>query len=217
MAWSLSRTKEKLMVWGYIRNIERLINKMMNIPNEIYDMIFLYQQYADQWSKEHKTMFAQIMDETKVTLSMSYHPQAFVLGERVVDEGIFRWRLKMLCIRYASSPTGHPEIGIIEDIKDYTSILKGNGYWHNIGYQFSGGNGMVYSGLEFETSNNKGYLYKYLWKVDDILEIVLDLDERTLKLKINDGEYRVAFTGIEKRKYRLALSCRNAYGEFVLL
>ena len=213
MAWNLSSKKEKLAVWGYIRQIEKL--NEMNIPNEIYEMIFLYQQFLDKWL-ETKDEYITLNDN-KLSISccsdMVDHMVAAV-GQYVVKEGIFRWRIKILRMEYNKYKNGTPEVGIIR-----ADITSPHYCWHHDGFQFCGGNGTVCTGLECKNINNKQYIYTYLWnKPDDLLEIVLDLNEQTLKLKLNDDkDYRVAFTGITKQPYRLAISCLNSHGEFLLL
>ena len=51
----MSATRGELMgllVWGYTRNIEKE-HKHLNIPEEINNIIYLYQKLCDEWDRKY--------------------------------------------------------------------------------------------------------------------------------------------------------------------
>ena len=55
----------------------------------------------------------------------------------------------------------------------------------------------------------ENYSYECAWKNDgDILEMILDLNDRTLRFKMNDKDYGIAFDEVDTNVvgYRLALT-----------
>ena len=87
-------TKQKLLVWGYIREVEK-VYEIANIPSEINDIIHLYQKICDKWSKKYSSKQIKI-DEFESMIFAEQDDRSTVFGEAVVSEGIFTWRIQIM-------------------------------------------------------------------------------------------------------------------------
>ena len=110
-----------------------------------------------------------------------------------------------------------PFIGIMEDNAQFLERYKNSDSWDANGYQLAAGGGYLSCRLNSKEMNLTGNHECYWNQVGDILEITLDLDERTLSFKVNDIDYGVAVSNIKKTKYRLAFTTYREYTEIVLL
>ena len=211
----MARVKEyeqKLLVAGFIRGIEKMY-KIKNIPNEINDIIYLYQRLYDEWDTKWTNDYVNI-DETNTTITIKEDDEsnmghAIAFGKRVVSEGIYIWKIKIICIKLTfESP---PYVGIIENNEEYLKRYRDDFLWDNVGYQLCGGNSVLCGPLS--SNYHKTSDYQCLWKKEgDVVEIILDLNERTLGFKVNDIDYGVAFSNIHKTEYRLAVSTLSMKG-----
>ena len=207
----------ELLVWGYVREIE-MEYKQMNIPFEINDIIYLYQRFCDEWSKRYSNS-TLVIDEKEDGNSVCFKNDEIstAFGEHVVEQDVFKWKLKvkrMMDVKYYS---GYPFIGIMENNDNNLSEYSADGGWSDCGYQLCAGN----NGLWCPTGERGTDGFECKWKKPgDILEIVLDLNERTVRFILNDEDCGVAFKDIKKTHYRLALTCQAVDGsksEFVLI
>ena len=97
-----------------------------------------------------------------------------------------------------------PYIGIIEDNVKYMKQYQNDNNWDEHGYQLSACPEVFY-GSDDECEHDDDYECK--WNKDgDILEMTLNLNERTLSFALNDEDYGNAVRNIKQTKYRLALS-----------
>ena len=130
----------------------------------------------------------------------------------MISSGIFKWRIKIENFktnRYKASPF----IGVIEDEERYLYRYQDSAFWNEIGYQFCGGNGLLCGMNHF--SADCGYKFN---KINDVIEMILDLNKFTIKFIINGIDHGTAFENIKPTRYRLALGvsgCKDA--QFVLL
>ena len=208
--------RRRVLVWGYIRQIE-IMYKDMNIPHDINDIIYRYQQSCDIWSKRYSNPACEIdADGTNIRFDTDSDCTAF--GEHVVESGIFIWRLRVIFMIYNYEMfIAHPYIGIVDcdeaDLEDYRST----GSWDRIGYQLCAGNAGLFGHYQDVHETPQSYECKWNQR-DDILEMILNLEERTLSFIVNGQDYGIAFSKIKQTKYRLALGVVNSKSsQFVLL
>ena len=192
----------KMLVWGYIRSIETKYEHM-NIPLEINDIICLYHRIREEWDEKYSSSFIKI-DATKSIITITTDESPTVYGTLVVSEGIFVWKVKM--ISWEPTQWGSPPfVGITEDIHEHLEEYKDASGWTKKGYEMCGKSGALFypsKGEHYHTKNYKGR-----WdKEGDILEITLNLDERTLSFKTNDTDFGVAFGNIKVARYRLVIT-----------
>ena len=213
MATSTKKDRRReLLVAGYVRDIERA-HKIHRIPAEINDIIYLYQRLYDEWSKQYSSKKVTI-DEIGSMITMHCDQDVTAFGCHVVTKGIFKWRIKMVKFTYDEKIDGSPPyVGIIEDNEEYMEEYKNSCDWDENGYLLCCKIGRLLCG-DILTSD-----YPCRWnKEGDILEMTLDLNERTLSFKVNDEDYGVAFEDIEEREYRLAFGGYKCDGsQFMLL
>ena len=214
-----------MLVAGYVRHIE-IIYKMTSVPKPIIDIIYLFQQFCDLWSKTYTHHGISINDMANtiiVTAGDDTFKSRTAYGSNVIEDGIHKWKIKILSIRYDFSFAGVPFIGIIKDDEQYLKKYVDRGTWECDGYLFCGGNGEFCGMNDPDDVKYEDLLMGLKWKrPNDILEIVLDLNQRTLQFSVN-GEDPMIVWGkdgddcIEKGKYRLALTCSCMDAQFQLL
>ena len=206
----------ELLVAGYVRNIEK-VYKILNIPIEINDIIYLYQRLYDEWSREYASEKITI-DETGsiVKINRTGHATVPAFGSHIVTQDAFKWRIKMKVFTYDKNKDGSPPyIGIVEDVKELKESInsKKMSTWTKFAYLLCGKTGRVifHHAIGIDDCGCR-------WnKKDDILEMTLDLNKQTLSFKVNDKNGAIV-KNVKKAKYRLVLGCYKSEGsEFVLL
>eukprot|EP01084_Bolivina_argentea_P227005 383392_1 len=211
--------RQLLLVAGYVRNIE-LTHNLSNIPREINNIIYIYQRLCDIWSEEYSSSWVEI-DSTKSKIKFETSSDATAFGKTVVTEGIFVWRVQIISIKFGvwQAP---PYVGIVEATEQNLYSFQNSSSFEDAGYQLCGGSntlcGMNENPLnKFRTDITVDYSC-YWNKPNDILEIVLNLNERTLGFIVNGIDYGVAFRNIKQTNYCLALSYAGCAGsEFLFL
>ena len=204
-------SRRELLVWGYIRDIGK-IYKSMTIPIEINDIIYLYQRIYAKWSKEYSNEDLSI-DEESLKFDTKYVSTAF--GDNEIKEGVFRWKLKMMTntMDYKKY-NAYPYVGIIESNTGNFEGFRSRGSWQRVGCQLCA-NGGLWGAYGNSTSTSSQCKWN---KQGDILEIILDLNERTLRFGVNGSDCDTGFDDIKQTSYRLALTAGNAAGtEFVFV
>ena len=139
-----------------------------------------------------------------------------IFGEHVIERGVFLWRLKIIKIECNNdSVIPDPHIGIVTSDDEYLQKYTYSLNWEQ-GCQLDAGCHLLWSSLAGIPEKQR---YNCLWNGHgDILEMVLDLNKRTLKYKVNGKDFGVAFNSIPTGQYRLALGCMDAKGsEFEIL
>ena len=77
--------KQELLVWGYIREIQKLYT-INNFTFDINDIIYAYQKICDEWSTKYSSTNIT-MDETRSMIVLKQASTAF--GDTIVDQGTF--------------------------------------------------------------------------------------------------------------------------------
>ena len=216
--------RRELLIWGYIRATEKEYN-LLYIPLEINDIIYLFQQFYEIWSKKYSNPGLIINEDgTKFTIPNDRRYTAY--GDTVVNEGIFVWKLKIVIMNHKYNDA-FPYVGLIMDSEDKLLYYQDVGHWNEHGYQLCAGN----SGLFCESDTYELYYnsdssdavstekYNCIWrKSGDILEIILDLNQGTIQFIVNDKDCGIAFRNIKKTSYRLAITNKESSGsQFVLI
>ena len=202
----------EFLVWGFIRNIERAIKGYHLIPSDIYHLIYIHQMF-DRWNAKYETKNNKI-DVTRSIISITGDDTAF--GTYAISRGVFTWRviiISSISWMRGSMNGSKPHIGIIEDNDKYISQFRYDSDWDDYGYKLCAGDGSLYS---YSKRQDKTII-DCLWnKEGDILEMMLDLNERTLSFKINNKDFGILFRNIKQCSYRLALSAGSHCSEFMI-
>ena len=203
---------QELLVAGYVREMEKIYD-ITNIPVDIIDIIYLYQQVCDKWSKKY-SHHDIIIDDIDNTITFDADHTATAFGTRLVDTGVYKWMIKRLTKESTYYKT-YPYIGIIKDNQENLDKYIDSSSWEYVGYQYCAGSGYI-CGI-----NRMPFEFNFEWneyKLNDKLEIILDLNQQTLAFSLNGKDAVVAFENIEKAKYRLVLSSYNDHeAQFQLL
>ena len=79
--------RQELLVWGFIRSIE-IIFKIINIPIEIYHIIYLYQQQPEQFAGYDKNyaILARIL-ATLIFMQQYMELSSFRLNQTKIING----------------------------------------------------------------------------------------------------------------------------------
>ena len=197
----------KLLVTGYIKTIISI--------KEIINIIYKYQMPTDEWNTQYITdnnnnikfdkskTFINIIEDKPITM---YSKQSIKSGD------IFTWKIQiksLICDSFSSNPY----VGIIIDNKRNLKNQLNDSSFDECGYQYCGGSGYLFcvDWMNKKFSNYKNF-NKLFNKKNDIIEIILDLTEFTIKIKINENQEIVAFENIQNKPYRLALSVNKCAG-----
>ena len=214
--------KQELLVAGYVREIE-IMYKLINIPVEIIDIIYLFQQFCDVWNKQyiHKDILLDSIANTITFTSDIKVVVATAYGTNMIEDGIHKWKIKILSISSDVESSAVPLVGIIKSDEQVLKKYLDNPAWEYDGYQFCAGSGFFY-GMN-NPNDRKDVFSKLTWnKANDILHVILDLNQGTLQFGINEEDPMIVWGKdgqdcIEKGKYRLALSCAGFSAQFQLL
>ena len=208
--------KQKLLVWGYIRNIEKQCKHLNIIPMEINNIVYLYQRICDEWSQNYVSRAITIDHHTAI-VTINDNSEVSIYGNRVIKQGIFTWRVKIISFTCAYTPD-YPFIGIVVNDEEQLKKHIHDADFEDFGYVLCGGDGDLYMGENFSGAMHNAW--KCVWDENEsILEIRLDLDKRSLGSKVNDGNFLELFSNIEvpSKGYRLALGlsqCRGSRFQF---
>ena len=201
MANNLEKS-QRLLVSGFVRNAGEIYN-IKNIPTDINTIIHLFLKFYDHWSQKYSSDKMEI-DNNGLSCTVRGKRESSVFGTTVVETGVFVWRIEIEQAVIDEDDEG-PFVGIIVDDPKILEKFQNDDGWDNYGYQLCAVDGAVVPNGSM--GGTKTWYYGCKWhKTSDILEISLDLNERTLSFKVNDKDYGVAYKDIEKRKYRLVLT-----------
>ena len=142
-----------------------------------------------------------------------------VFGTDIVSKGINCWKIRVnkLYTDYDIDGLYHLFIGVFDDTKADMEKMKNSnlsnkrmigGYIYEVtyGHTFSDGCGNYTHRLKPRVS-----------KDGDIVDLILDLDNRTLGCKINDKDIERSIDGIKDGKYRLCVCMYYGDTELELL
>ena len=211
------KIKSDILVSGYIR--KQIIEKYkINIPLQIIKLCFLfwYIDACDKWDTSLCHKLVKINGScVKLDDNVEWTPErpmlCTIFGCNSIKSGdIFTWKLRF------NSNIYYCCIGVIHDKID---VLKANIIDNNFGRQNSGcyltnTHGSMY--YEWEGKND--YCPKFEEK-GVIIEMTLNMIEHTIRYKINNIDYGIAYDKLYENAYRLAVCMSGTYDkeEIVLL
>ena len=194
---------QRLLISGYVRNMER-VYIFENIPNVINDIIYLFLKFYDQWSTKYSSSKIEI-DKDGLSFVVKEDACHSAFGEHVVRDGLFVWRIQIMVNQIDADEHEGPYVGVIVDNEDNLARYADGDNWEDCGYQWCAVNGTFVTNNKMSCSGRGNYLLEWDGK-GDILEISLNLNELTLRFKVNDKDRGVAVKDIEKTAYRLVLT-----------
>lgn len=209
----MSESSKLLLTSCYVRDIERR-EEIKNIPKEITNIISSYVILDRQWNEKYSHNRLTIYNQRILNIYSNECMTAY--GFLTVSDGIYKWKIKILSLNMVNTPWDKgsypPYIGLIEDNKQYMQQGLTKTDWYRYGYQITRYRSLL---CRKESVAMNCYMYHQLckWnKSGDILEITLDLNEKTISFKLNDEDFGIAFRNVVKTNYRLAISVTNGGG-----
>ena len=204
-----NRIKTDILVTGWIREIGK--EHALLIPSDINGICFAYwlAKICDEWDKKYikPVDSGDIQIDGQVLVRREKNKDYRVrslYGCHVVDKGLYEWKIqfntevKWICI------------GII---KDNDAILEEN--WRS--NQFFCGDGCFLinaNGRFFHKGIGKNYCPSFQTK-DTIITMTLNMDEHTLRYKINDNDRGIATDKLDQNAYRFVV-CLGHNKEYVV-
>ena len=170
-----ANNRSKFTVYGFVHQYHPFY------LSQIIDIILCFYYLTDEWDSKHIGQDLQLLaDHDMVIIDASDHE--YGMGSayltNIISHGIFSWRFKII------QACDEMNFGIR---KCKTEIKNPNHRFFNQSYT-------GYIGLTGDQCTD-----------GDIVEMILNLDECTLRFKVNDIHYGVPFKDIEKTRYRAAI------------
>ena len=203
----------KLTVFGYVRDATKNMKFFMNmhVPSEVINVIFEFYLLGDSWNTEY-AQHIYITDEYKMENIKPYDDHCAAYGNVVVKQGtVYKWTIKLTKYSLCGGNIHHPYIGVI---KDDPSILKSYKYR---GHSFAPHGYLFCCGKQRILRPTKKSYGREFNKVGDIMEMILDLQNYTLRYIVNGVDCGIAFENIEKCDYRLGVNLFGLNNELQLL
>merc|ERR1712228_11418 len=186
-------------VYGYVR-----VNKyMLEIPESVIDIVLCFYYLIDEWDKKNLNSAVTsilLKNENCVQLGpVNSLESGSAYLTNIVSEGVFSWRFKII------QACNEMNFGITNNIKASTLnrffVDYDSGYaWEAVHYEEGG-----YLMDPKMIRHQKLKQYGPRCKNGDVVEMILDLEQMTLRYKVNDIDYGVAFENIEKTQYKAAI------------
>eukprot|EP01084_Bolivina_argentea_P212858 361726_1 len=207
--------KRHILTIGYVHNIKMQCNLAAIVPSEIVNIIYLYHKYCDTWNKKYISNKYIEFDEHSNQVTTLTNSINTIYGNIVLENGSYTWQLKLIKSTWQSKQRNNqqPFIGFIVDEHSILERYKDSYDWYcPNGYIFCGGDETcgadhINTRPHWTYHTEDGILFFH--NDDDILEITLDLDKRTISLSVNGCEPIIpkSFDGsIKKNKYRLVVT-----------
>ena len=199
--------ERKMTVSGYIHELESKYDEQ--IPQAIIVVcILFYGDDTDSWDPKYISKYMELSDRT---LTQVKDGMGSSFGERIIDSGIFKWRLKINeCKTYGFM------LGIVRIQND--NIPPKTDKWFTKVSRYQSGYAFHSNLRTLTVPNGSALGPKY--GIDppngSIIEMRLDLENLKLSYIIDGKDYGKAFD-VEQGKYKLGLYMRKPRDSLTLL
>eukprot|EP00485_Elphidium_margaritaceum_P003850 CAMPEP_0202705526 /NCGR_PEP_ID=MMETSP1385-20130828/18063_1 /ASSEMBLY_ACC=CAM_ASM_000861 /TAXON_ID=933848 /ORGANISM="Elphidium margaritaceum" /LENGTH=213 /DNA_ID=CAMNT_0049363771 /DNA_START=27 /DNA_END=668 /DNA_ORIENTATION=- len=211
-----SPPRVRLLVDGYLRDEQN----EHTLPKTINHLVFLFCKACYSWSTQYIHKRLQVEEEGTV-LTLEPYLQAknkfqvcVAYGAQTVNQGVSTWTVK--CHSYEPNDTYAPFIGVTRNLDEVLKVTEST--WCNRGYMFCGNASRIYDDAHWEEDVFDG---KALFNSDgDVIEFTLDLEQKVIRIAINNHDYGIAFTNVKDGEYRFAIAIskiQNAAAKFEFL
>ncbi len=202
----LTKQKQELLFSGFIR--ENAIKSQGDIL--LKSAIFIVNKYAEFlpeiWDKQLKSQLIDIQSlSVIINTKTKMDREKSIYCIKKVSKGKHKWEFKYDKV----TPGQWNLIGIAKTSKTLPTEKAFMGY--------SEGNGYAFAGPQQTTAEPRWKSYGTKCKSGDIVEMILDLDKRTLSYIINGKDYGIAEDQIEKTEYRAGVTLYKNDDKITLL
>ena len=207
------RLVDDSLVIGWIRTEIEKKYKNSNIPYALKQLCFKFWliKICDQWDLTYYDKKRILISNNGLTASAKDNTSCSIYSKREIDIGDkYIWTLKMnswFC--EWSSIIGQPYIGIIKSDEKILNRCKINGPSEKDGYWFSASK----AALHFRKFPAKKIQYgQRVTCKGDVIEMCVDLRNNTVSYRINGTDYGVAYSNIDRCRYRLYVGFYHGKG-----
>ena len=188
-------------VFGYTRQVQKQLpsddNVYFTIPTLVIHWILLYFYETDKFDSNCIGDGYELSEDDKVLKKVEWNSSSVYLL-KIIEYGVHKWTFKLREVNeFGTSMTIAIWKTKHEPILDQClyNPPKGTAY----GWMITGG--YLICGDSDDTSK-----YGKLVHNDDIIEMILDLNDQTLRYFCNQQDFGIAYQNIELTSYRAALS-----------
>ena len=204
-----NRIETDILVSGWMRKAERKFKLL--IPNVIKKICFEYWliTVCDEWLQEY-ALNDVIFRGQCVTIGDTWHTDGYgaqrsIYGCEVIESGVYSWKIRFITeIEWIC-------IGIVEDDKQTLQMCASG---CNYARQHRGC--FILCNEIYFTNNSRDY-YDHIADKGTIVTMTLDMDNKSISYKINGKDYGIAYDGLIKKKYRLAITLVDEATEVELI
>ena len=181
-----------LTVFGYVREYEGKSRHEI-VESVILVCALFYGNDIDEWDPKY---LMKCIELKGMTITARKFRQCSSFCKHIIESGRFKWKFQLTKMSFTEILIGIYKIKPELELQTDSFFTKGGGK----GYAF----GVTTSKLTNRTGYTWGGKYGKKCKTGSIVEMILDLNELTLRFIIDGIDYGKAFD-IEKCKYRAAV------------
>ena len=212
----LSRLKhinevQKHAVFGFVRECQLVLpiddNVFYTIPDIVYHLCLLYYAVSDEWDSEFHGPGYRIQGDLLIKTSAGY--QSAFLQRKVSAKGIYRWGFKVE--QFTNKYQGWDWIIGVWKTNKKRSEMDATSSYFTPQHGDKDGYGWLASCQKLGDPDAGGcYLksvetYGEVVNTGDVIEMVLDLNQRQIHWAVNGVHFPIAFSDIEQCEYRAAV------------
>ena len=195
--------KSKNLVFGYVRNVQRSFPTNIvyyTIPTLITHWILLYYYIWEKIDEDNcAPEYALSKDNRVITLQQNWSSGA-VYFKKVLKSGIHRWKFRIL---YVNDEHYWMTIGVFKTKTDKSrvSACRVDNFSEEYGYGWL---------VNYQQISARWSRYGHRdCKAGDIIQMILNLNDWTLRYILNGKDLGVAWNNIEKTTYKAVVSANN--------
>eukprot|EP01084_Bolivina_argentea_P209043 356177_1 len=188
--------KSKLIVYGYLREFQNntfgeisKINPYYNMPQIVENICLIYYYLYDKWDSQY---IAKVHTLNEKNQCIEHTGEPFYQSSfcsTIADCGKYHWKFK---IKHVPKQHGWIVIGIWKTMSKrkppiHTYFTEGDSYDSGYGYVVTEAN------ITNASGGGRGGSYGVTCKSGDIVDMLLNFDNLTLKYSVNDKDMGIAF------------------------
>ena len=170
---------------------------------DLIKVITTYYHRLDEWCSIYRGKNMKILEGSNNTIFCKtvLWTHECILGTEIISGGRYKWKIRVNKLYYKPN-FWHIYTGVINMNKANINFKGENQYVESIGcYTFDTTKGRVVN-----QSNRSLCFETKVTKPGDIIDITLDLEEKSVRCKVNGTDVGESIKKIEKGQYRLLVS-----------
>lgn len=207
--------RSKKRIFGYIRKIEALFE--CTIPTLVIHWCLLYYFVDDEFSDYNLGPGYELGDNKKI-MKLTTLQYGSVYLTNIVEYGVHRWKFRILQV---NGKHYYMTIGVSKTKAEIDRGTRVDNYFADDGY------GWIVNYQRTTQNRNKDcgdtvFMGRPKYGIKDcesgdIIEMTLDLNDRTLYYSVNKENWGVAFSDIEMTSYRAVVSANKVNDSIELI